>query len=124
MDEADRVVDRLAIIDHGELLVLDTPESLKQRVGSGDVVEIRLVEQAGMEPSVAQAVHSIQAITSKVDYDASSHILRLHALHVVAHLPAILDALHNNGLAAGEINVRANTLEDVFIQLTGRSLRE
>jgi len=124
MDEADRVVDRLAIIDHGELLVLDTPESLKQRVGPGDVVEILLAEQEGMESAVQQAVHVIQAITSEVSYDIPSRKLRLHALHVVAHLPAILEALHQNGLTAGEINVRANTLEDVFIQLTGRSLRE
>lgn len=124
MDEADRVVDRLAIIDHGELLVLDTPESLKQRVGPGDVVEILLAEGAGMDTAVQQAVKAMRAVTSEVNYDVSTRVLRLHALHVVAHLPAILEALHQNGLTAGEINVRANTLEDVFIQLTGRSLRE
>ena len=44
MDEADRVVDRVAIIDHGRLLVLDTPERLKRQVGEGDTVEIRLAE--------------------------------------------------------------------------------
>lgn len=124
MDEADRVVDRLAIIDHGELLVLDTPESLKQCVGPGDVVEFRLAEQAGMENAIQQASEAIRAITGDVSYDAPSRMLRLSALHVVTHLPAVLEALYQSGLTASEINVRANTLEDVFIQLTGRSLRE
>ena len=46
MDEADRVADRVAIIDHGELLVLDTPDRSSRRVGEGDVVEIRLAGEA------------------------------------------------------------------------------
>ena len=77
-----------------------------------------------MDTAVQQAVKAMRAVTSEVNYDVSTRVLRLHALHVVAHLPAILETLHQNGLTAGEINVRANTLEDVFIQLTGRSLRE
>ncbi len=50
MDEADRVADRVAIIDHGRLLVLDTPDALKSSVGEGDVVEIEL----GAEPGLAR----------------------------------------------------------------------
>ena len=45
MDEAERIADRVAIIDHGELLVLDTPEALKRSIGAGDVVEISLRDQ-------------------------------------------------------------------------------
>ena len=51
-------------------------------------------------------------------------IVRVRALHAAAQLPAILDLLSQNGLQAGEMSLRANTLEDVFIQLTGRRLRE
>lgn len=127
MDEADRVVDRLAIIDHGALLVLDTPESLKQRLGPGDVVEILLAEQPGLDEIdkfLQRAMQEFQNLTGAASYDSVNHKLFVRALHVVAHLPAILEALHEHGLIAREINVRANTLEDVFIQLTGRSLRE
>jgi ABC-2 type transport system ATP-binding protein len=126
MDEADRVVDRLAIIDHGELLVVDTPEALKQRLGLGDVVEIRLSEevQVGVVDAVQQALTAFSHAVSDLSYDAASRSLRVRALHVVAHLPLILDALHAAGQVASEINIRSNTLEDVFIQLTGRSLRE
>lgn len=124
MDEADRVVDRLAIIDHGELLVVDTPESLKQRLGSGDVVEILLAEKSDMDLAVSQVIELLQSISSDVSYDISKRVLRLLAFHVVAHLPVILEALQRFGLIASEINMRANTLEDVFIHLTGRSLRD
>jgi ABC-2 type transport system ATP-binding protein len=123
MDEADRVVDRLAIIDHGELLVVDTPEALKQRVGPGDVVEIRLSGE-GLGTRVSALCEQLSPMVSQVSYQESDQTLRLRALHAAARLPAILDALHASGLVASEMNLRANSLEDVFIQLTGRSLRE
>jgi ABC-2 type transport system ATP-binding protein len=121
MDEADRVADRVAIIDHGELLVLDTPEELKQQVGAGDVIEIHLLD--GMQDaSLAKA--ALREVTTEITLDAASPILRLRALNAVANLAAILAALSAAGFHPGEVSLRANTLEDVFIQLTGRRLRE
>ncbi len=125
MDEADRVADRIAIIDHGELLVQDTPEGLKRRVGEGDVVEIAL---NGNGPSAADpgeiACTALAAITSHVTWAVASHRLHVRALDAVRKLSAILEALTAAGLQPGEVSIRANTLEDVFIQLTGRRLRE
>ncbi len=121
MDEADRVVDRVAIIDHGELLVLDTPEVLKQRVGHGDVIEIRLGNENQDE---AKAREALQSITGDVTLEATAHVLRVRALHAVGHVADILEALTAAGFQPGEVSIRANTLEDVFIQLTGRRLRE
>jgi len=121
MDEAERLADRVAIIDHGELLVLDTPEKLKQQLGAGDVVEVRLTNSGG---DLARLKQDLNRTVSDVILDHAANALQVRALNAVGHLPAILDALEKNGFQAGEVSIRANTLEDVFIQLTGRRLRE
>ncbi|MBN2148731.1 MAG: ABC transporter ATP-binding protein [Anaerolineales bacterium] len=123
MDEADRVVDRLVIMDHGELLEVDTPEALKQRLGPGDVVEIALLGNPARE-LVHSACERLRQLVAVVDYDETSSLLRLRALHAATHLPAILELLHSSAITIAELNLRANTLEDVFIQLTGRRLRQ
>ena len=127
MDEADRMADRVAIIDHGELLVLDTPQALKQSVGEGDVLEINLNGQAGDEAKVQAALTGLSngdgaRIAPRLNI--AHGILTVRALSAVSMLPAILEALAGAGLQPGETRVRQNTLEDVFIQLTGRRLRE
>jgi ABC-2 type transport system ATP-binding protein len=121
MDEADRVVDRVAIIDHGELLELDTPENLKQRVGEGDVIEIRL--NNGLKDE-AQARAALNGLAAEVKLDPAGQMLRVRALHAVGQLSSILETLAAAGAQPGEVSIRANTLEDVFIKLTGRRLRE
>jgi ABC-2 type transport system ATP-binding protein len=131
MDEADRVADRVAIIDHGELLVLDTPAALKRSVGEGDVVEIGLDGplddaeaervRAGLNSLLNQAAAGVAGTTW---LDTGRGMLAVRALNAAGTLPAILDALKALGLQPGEVRVRENTLEDVFIRLTGRRLRE
>lgn len=120
MDEADRVADRVAILDHGELLVLDTPDELKRRVGEGDVVEIVL--QGG--PMGQSLLDAVQPLVREAHLDVEEQRLTVRALNAVGTLPIILDALEKRGAHAGDVRVRGNTLEDVFIQLTGRRLRE
>jgi ABC-2 type transport system ATP-binding protein len=128
MDEADRVADRVAIIDHGELLVLDTPEALKRSVGEGDVVEIDLKGLSGKRAQVLQAVRPLVNQTADsaeaVRLEEARGLLTVRALNAVGALPAILSALEPLGLQVGDVRVRKNTLEDVFIRLTGRRLRE
>ena len=121
MDEADRVADRVAIIDHGELLVLDTPEALKQSVGEGDVVEIDLDGQPVDGEKVRSALAHLGGHAAPV---VEHGRLTMRVLNAVGVLPAILEGLAAAGLRAGQMHVRENTLEDVFIQLTGRRLRE
>jgi ABC-2 type transport system ATP-binding protein len=128
MDEADRVADRVAIIDHGELLVVDTPEALKRRVGEGDALEIDFKgvegDQAGSRARAALATLCDDAGHGITAVDEAHGTLTVHALNAVAVLPAILGALAASGLQPGEVHLRQNTLEDVFIRLTGRRLRE
>lgn len=117
MDEAERVADRVAIMDHGKLLTVDTPEALKHTVGEGDVLEIETDAGAG-----TRALSAIARLVPQVS--TSDHTLVIRARGVVELLPAILDALHAVDAHPGEVRLRANTLEDVFISLTGRRLRE
>lgn len=117
MDEAERMADRVAIIDHGKLLVVDTPEALKRTVGEGDVLEIDL-EGIAMDT----ALEALRSVLPQVS--ATNHTLVIRERGVVEHLPVVLDALHQVQAHPGEVRLRANTLEDVFISLTGRRLRE
>lgn len=120
MDEADRVAERVAIIDHGKLLVLNTPEALKKSVGAGSVVEIQLMGDEGLYPQVCEVLANLsEGATAEV----VAGCLNVRAHNVVPHLPEILNQLTRAGLAFGEVRVRENTLEDVFIHLTGRRLR-
>jgi ABC-2 type transport system ATP-binding protein len=121
MDEADRLADRVAIIDHGRLLVLDTPQALKARLGEGDVLELSLNGDVPGLEAINQALH---ALAGQVELSLAHGVLTLRALDLVNLLPAILAALNAARLHPGEVRLRANSLEDVFIQLTGRKLRE
>jgi ABC-2 type transport system ATP-binding protein len=117
MDEADRLAQRVAIIDRGRLLVLDTPEALKQKVGEGDVLEIEIMGEAH-EPALQSAARlGLHASTS-------NHNLVLRGRGLVEKLPGLINTLHAAGITTGEVKLRTNTLEDVFLQLTGRRLRE
>ena len=118
MDEAERIVDRVAIIDHGELLVLDTPEALLQRLGDGEVLEIDI---AG---NTHEGLAALAFLPDPVQIEAGEKTLFVHAHNAATLLPKTYDALQVAGLAPGEVRLRKNTLEDVFIQLTGRRLRE
>ena len=123
MDEADRLADRVAIIDHGRLLELDTPLALKRRVGEGDVVEIELQTEVSTQ-NRAILERAMKPIVDAVQMDLDSNTLTLRALNAVGSLAAILETLEEAGTRVGDVRVRENTLEDVFIHLTGRTLRQ
>jgi len=136
MDEADRLADRVAIIDRGLLLTLDTPEELKHRVGEGDVLEIEVSDVPGgpgrgagpfLLPALAELARARGGGTGVVEALAVSRIgdtITLRAPDAVNFIPPVLDALRLAGLRPGAVHLRETTLEDVFIALTGRSLRE
>lgn len=121
MDEAERLADRVAIIDHGRLLVLDTPGELKRRVGEGDVMEVS-VNGASASPEIIK--NALTPLGCQVTMDSTQSLVTLRALNGINLLPAILQAFAQAGVQPGEVRLRQNTLEDVFIQLTGRRLRE
>jgi len=120
MDEADRLSDRVAIIDHGKLLKLDTPENLKKEIGGGDIVEITLTD-ALMNGKVIGKLEEMENVLSVLEVEG---IINLRALNAVGKLPKIMDGIEEVGARMADLSVRQNTLEDVFIDLTGTRLRE
>jgi len=120
MDEADKLSDRVAIIDHGQLIRLDTTENLKKEIGEGDVVEMKL-SKPQMNMKVIESLKNIQQIISVLEVDG---VINLRAMDAVGKLPQIMDKVESTGVQISDLSVRQNTLEDVFIELTGSSLRE
>jgi ABC-2 type transport system ATP-binding protein len=120
MDEADRLSDRVAIIDHGCLLELDTPDGLKNRIGAGDILGIRLSN--GQEKKLDKLLGDLPE--SLRNLICQNGMLRLVASDTMETLPTVFTELRNNGLDVEDVSIRKKTLEDVFIALTGRRLRE
>ena len=120
MDEADRLADRVAIIDHGKLLLLDTPQNLKRTVGEGDILE--LVTENSTERAMLQFARNIALLSMDVKINDESVLIK-HS-NIIEQLPTIRNLAEKNGLTISEIKLRENTLEDVFIYLTGRNLRQ
>jgi ABC-2 type transport system ATP-binding protein len=118
MDEAERVADRVAIIDHGRLVALDTPDALKRTIGEGDVLDIELASPADLEPASALLSKSTLTVS------AVNHTLTARGRGLIDQLPGVLESLRSAGVKLGDVRLRTNTLEDVFLSLTGRRLRE
>jgi ABC-2 type transport system ATP-binding protein len=123
MDEADRMADRVAIIDHGKLLVLDTPDALKRSIGEGDVLELEVKDISPKQALTAleEALPNMSKAPSPLE---GSQTISLHGQNIVEKLPTIIQIIQQASGQIGEVHLRANTLEDVFISLTGRRLRE
>ncbi len=120
MDEADRLSDRIAIMDHGKLLLLDTPKNLKRTIGEGDILEF-VIENRN-EDVLKKFVGDLALLSIHVIINPESVIIK-HS-NGIEQLATIKNIAETNGLLITEIKLRENTLEDVFIHLTGRSLRQ
>ncbi len=120
MDEAERLSDRVAIIDHGKLLLIDTPLNLKRTVGEGDILE--LVIETNNENSIKSFSDSIKLLNMDIKINADAIFIK-HS-NIIEQLPEIKNIAEINELKIAEIKLRENTLEDVFIHLTGRNLRQ
>jgi len=120
MEEAEKLSDRVCIIDRGRLLVLDSVARLKSRLGQGDLVEVEIAEdiQRDLLPHVPGLRQPGRT------YSLRDHTLILVSEEASGVLPEILQAIKDRGLKLINLRLRQKTLEDVFIQLTGRGLRE
>lgn len=120
MDEADRLSDRLAILDHGKILRIDTPEKLKETSGAGDILQIRI--SGVREDEIGKLLHSLPPVfTEKKVFD---DLLLLGASDVMEHIPTVYQILKAFHIHIQDMTIRKRTLEDAFISLTGRGLRE
>jgi len=120
MEEADALSNRIAIIDHGKLLLLDTPENLKKTIGRGDIVEIQLAN-AMVNKQVITLIKSLDGIEEVKELRGK---VTIRALNAASKLPQMIELIESTNGNVLDISIRGNTLEDVFIYLTGRDLRE
>lgn len=118
MEEADELCERVAIIDHGKVLALDSPERLKTTLGANTRIEMALRSEESTLP-LADALRALPQIRT---VEPISGGLRLFAQSIDGLLPELVQATHNYGVR--DISINAPSLETVFIQLTGRDLRE
>jgi ABC-2 type transport system ATP-binding protein len=116
MDEAERLCDRVAVVDHGRVIALGTPAELIARLGGEHLVEFALENGAACDEEVLRALPAVTAVRRQDD----AYWLTVAAPHVA--IPALLSSLQDEPLA--RLTTRHASLEDVFVSLTGRHLRE
>jgi ABC-2 type transport system ATP-binding protein len=118
MDEAQRLCDRVAIMDHGKIIALGTPQRLIASVGGEHIVEFALATDTSVDVSSLTAIAGVQSHR----VDAGLHQLSVSELHTA--VPLIFASLKAQGLGLSEFRTHSATLEDVFVRLTGRNLRD
>jgi len=122
MEEADQLCDRVAIIDHGRIVALNTPAALKRTIRAEEVVHLEIsldgdesavIDRLGRSATVARSERSNGTLT-----------VTAHCASARDFVPAAFDAARSTGTTIHHVEVVPVTLEDVFLALTGRALRE
>jgi len=119
MEEADRLCDRVAIMDRGRILALDTPAALKQSVGADTIVTLKVAADAAA--LATQLERGIDGVTRARVIEGG---LELHVKGAERIIPRVVAAADRAGFALVDLSVAEPTLETVFINLTGKELRE
>ncbi len=119
MDEAERLSERVAIMDHGKVIALGTPRELVASIGIEHVVEFSAGNRA--RPLEAAHLRQIEGVR-EVRSDNGSVLMQVAELHRA--VPALLEELDRQGVPLTELRTHSATLEDVFVALTGRHLRD
>jgi ABC-2 type transport system ATP-binding protein len=118
MDEAERLCDRLAVMDHGKIIALGTPRELIHSLGGDHVVEFSVAETVRERPLDLEGLPSVRSVHG----EAGHMILTVGEPHVA--IPALLERLRTSGVDLASLTTRHASLEDVFVKLTGRQLRD
>jgi ABC-2 type transport system ATP-binding protein len=119
MDEAEKLCDRVAIMDHGHQIALGTPRELVESIGSENVVEFSVGDAASRFDSAR--LNSIEGIS---DVRVEDGKVRMQVAELHRGVPALLSEVNSQGISLTELRTHSATLEDVFVALTGRHLRE
>jgi ABC-2 type transport system ATP-binding protein len=121
MDEAERLCERVAIMDHGKIIALGSPRELVASIGVEHVVEFSVDTDAASGPLVADALRTLEGVR---DVRADNGVVRMHVTALHSALPALLAELARRGFKLTELRTHSASLEDVFVTLTGRHLRD
>jgi len=118
MDEAERLCDRVGIMDHGRIIALGTPQQLIASVGGDHIVEFATAGDRAIDSALLTKIPGVRSHR----IDASVHQLSVVDLHTT--VPRVFAAMDSAGLELAEFRTHSATLEDVFVSLTGRNLRD
>jgi len=124
MDEADILSDIVGIMDHGKIIAEDSPENLKESIGKGDSLLFTLTGTNHQIEKVFDDLISHEEIMSWAPLETQENQYRITALDGIGKIGKIVNKFIENKVQVEDIGIRANSLENVFLELTGRSLRE
>jgi len=116
LEEADALCDRIAIIDHGKIIVGGSPEELKHSLG-GDIITISIKENL----DISDLVRKVENVKEVKNEDGS---YRIKAEYGEVTAPFIIEALRNKGYTVTKLSMTEPTLNDVYLEYTGRSMRD
>jgi ABC-2 type transport system ATP-binding protein len=123
MDEADQLCDRVAIIDHGRIVALDTPAALKRTIRAEEVVHLEIGVAVGDDATVLERLGRT-ATLARYERQNGTLAVTAHCASARDFVPAAFDAALSTGATIRHVEIVPVTLEDVFLALTGRGLRE
>lgn len=118
MDEAENLCNRVAIIDTGRIIAMGSPEELKAKIPGNDVISLKI------ENSTEAVVEKIKTMSFVHKIDREDGALRVYVDHGAGNLPPLLEAIGYSGVKVMSATVHEQSLEDVFIHFTGKSIRE
>ncbi|HTQ62854.1 MAG TPA: ABC transporter ATP-binding protein [Candidatus Solibacter sp.] len=116
IEEAERLCDRVAIVDHGKVVALGTPRELKSRAGSATRIEVRLAK-----PEKDGALKTLEGVTDAREFDGTYVI---HSQRPPKTIVDLVKHLESEGNELVSLEIASPSLEDVFIEMTGRRLRD
>lgn len=119
MDEADRLCDRIAIVDHGKLVALDTPRALKASVPGENVIEVQFTD---MTPQWEDRLRNLESVASVQPEGAGMYRIMTHDGSLTT-TQIVAMAIHDD-VKVKSLSVQSTTLDDVFVHYTGRQLRD
>ena len=119
MEEADAICDRLAIMDHGHILAIDTPKGLKESVGADSIVTISATGNLDVLAKLLR--ERLEGATKSQRIDS---VIKLHIKGTTGVLPKVVSIAEQGGFNITDLSVAEPTLETVFINLTGKELRD
>lgn len=117
LEEADSLCDRIAIIDHGHIIRIGTPEELKESIG-GDVIAVTLKES---EPDISSDIASVKLVKNVQKTD-NNYRIKVELGEEAS--PQIMDVIRSKGLHVTKISLTKPTLDEAYLEFTGRTLRE
>jgi ABC-2 type transport system ATP-binding protein len=123
MEEADQLCDRIAIVDHGQIVALDTPEGLKRGLKATEVVRLELGAKESSDTALVGRLAAAGQVAQQQRDNGTLH-LTVHCGSARDLVPLVIDAARAEDAEVRNIQVLPISLEDVFISLTGRALRE